>query len=125
ACAGACANAGFALTAGGLPEAWAWRFATGAALAGGYPTGMKLVVSWSPQRSGEALGWLVGMLTLGTALPHGVRAAGAGWSWNGVVLTSSALALAAAAMVLKLGEGPHLGSGTRAPWGGAMTGLRA
>ena len=119
---GAATNAGFALAASGVAEAWAWRFATGVTLAGIYPVGMKLVVSWAPERAGEALGWLVGMLTLGTALPHAVRAAGGGWSWNLVVLTSSALALVAAAMVLRLGDGPHLRiSGGRPPqWGGVM-----
>jgi MFS family permease len=120
---GAAANAGFALLATGLADAWAWRFATGVALAGIYPPGMKLVVSWAPERSGEALGWLVGMLTLGTALPHAVRAAGAGWSWNVVVLTSSVLAVVAAGLVLRLGDGPHLRTGdvSRRPrWGGVM-----
>src|SRR5687767_15074053 len=124
---GAAANAGFALLATGLADAWAWRFATGVALAGVYPVGMKLVVSWAPERSGEALGWLVGMLTLGTALPHAVRAAGGGWSWNLVVLTSSALALVAAAMVLRLGDGPHLsipGGSRRPQWGGVMKAFR-
>ena len=105
---GALTNAGFALAADGLAAGLAWRFATGVALAGIYPLGMKLVVGWSPQRAGEVLGWLVGMLTLGTALPHAVRALGAGWSWNTVVLTSSALALLGAAIVLRLGDGPHV-----------------
>ncbi|HSD99872.1 MAG TPA: MFS transporter, partial [Burkholderiales bacterium] len=93
---GAASNAGFALLAQGMADASVWRFATGVALAGIYPVGMKLVVSWAPQAAGEALGWLVGMLTLGTALPHAVRAAGGGWSWNAVVLVSSVLALVAA-----------------------------
>jgi MFS family permease len=121
------ANAGFALVATGLADAWAWRFATGVALAGVYPLGMKLVVSWAPERSGEALGWLVGMLTLGTALPHAVRAAGSEWSWNFVVLTSSALALVAAAMVLRLGDGPHLrlsGHNRGPQWGGVIEAFR-
>jgi predicted MFS family arabinose efflux permease len=66
------------------------------------------------------------MLTLGTALPHAVRAAGGGWSWNLVVLTSSLLALVAAAMVLRLGDGPHLKpSGSGHPrWGGVMKAFR-
>jgi len=124
--AGAATNAGFAWTASGLADAWAWRFATGVGLAGVYPLGMKLVVSWAPQRSGEALGWLVGMVTLGTALPHAVRAAGGGWSWNGVVLTSSVLALLAAAMVLRLGDGPHIKLSGRggSRWGGVMRTFR-
>ena len=115
---GAAANAGFAFLATGLADAWAWRFATGVALAGIYPLGMKLVVSWTPERGGEALGWLVGMLTFGTALPHAVRAAGSTWPWSLAVLTSSALALAAAAMLLRLGDGPHLVTGAvRRKWG--------
>ena len=125
--AGAASNAGFALAAQGLADAWAWRFATGVTIAGIYPVGMKLVVSWAPGAAGEALGWLVGMLTLGTALPHAVRAAGGGWSWSAVVLVSSVLALVAAAMVLRLGDGPHLrssGSVSRARWGGVMAAFR-
>ena len=51
--AGAAANAGFALAADGLADAWAWRFATGVALAGVYPVGMKLVVSWAPRALGR------------------------------------------------------------------------
>ena len=124
---GAAANAGFALLASGMAEGWAWRFATGIALAGIYPTGMKLVVSWAPQRAGEALGWLVGMLTFGTALPHAVRAVGAGWTWNITVLVSSALALVAAGLVLRLGDGPHLAApapGRRPGWGSVLEAFR-
>ncbi|MCG6875414.1 MAG: MFS transporter [Betaproteobacteria bacterium] len=123
---GALANAGFALLATGLTDAWVYRFITGIALAGVYPLGMKLVVSWAPERSGEALGWLVGMLTVGTALPHAVRAAGAGWSWSTVVLASSVLALAGAVMIFKLGDGPHLktGAARRSGWGSVMQAFR-
>ena len=91
---GAASNAAFAVLADGTAEGTAWRFVTGLSLAGIYPLGMKLVVSWSPVRAGEALGWLVGMLTLGTALPHLVTSLGVGLQWEAVVLTSSALALA-------------------------------
>jgi MFS family permease len=105
---GALANAVMALFADGINEALVLRFATGFALAGVYPLGMKLVVSWAPDKTGEALGWLVGMLTLGTALPHLVRGVGADWSWQSVVLTSSGLALVAAVMIASLGDGPHL-----------------
>ena len=124
---GALTNAAFALFAHGLADALVYRFLTGFAIAGIYPLGMKLVVSWAPQRSGEALGWLVGMLTLGTALPHAVRAIGAGWPWSGVVLTSSVLALIAAGMVLRLGDGPHLkptGTGIRIGRGSVMSAFR-
>ena len=126
ACAGAAANAGFALFATGMGDGWLYRFATGVALAGIYPPGMKLVVSWAPQRAGEALGWLVGMLTFGTALPHAVRALGGGWSWNVTILVSSGLAIAAA-LVLRLGDGPHLAApaaGARPGWGSVLTAFR-
>jgi MFS family permease len=105
---GAAANAGFALLATALPEGLAFRFATGVALAGIYPMGMKLVVGWVPEQKGRALGWLVGTLTLGTATPHLVRALGSEWDWRAVVLTSSSLALVAAALIARLGDGPHL-----------------
>jgi len=104
---GAASNAGFALAATGLADASVYRFVTGVALAGVYPLGMKLVVGWAPQRAGEVLGWLLGMLTVGTALPHLVRASGSDWPWSHVVLASSVLALVGAALVLWLGDGPH------------------
>mgnify|MGYP000256065549 CR=1 FL=1 len=100
---GALANGAFALLAHGVVAGMAWRFATGFALAGIYPLGMKLVVGWAPGRAGETLGWLVGMLTIGTALPHAIRAAGSGASWQAVVLTASALALVSGAAVVALG----------------------
>lgn len=105
---GAACNAAFALFASGMASAAALRFAVGFALAGVYPLGMKLVVSWVPERAGAALAQLVGMLTLGTALPHGVRLMGGGWPWQAVILVSSGLALLAAAMIYHLGDGPHL-----------------
>ncbi len=105
---GAAANAAFALLADGMAAALAFRFAVGLALAGVYPLGMKLVVGWVPAQAGAALAWLVGMLTLGTALPHGVRVLDTGWGWQATVLVSSGLAVLAAALVARLGDGPHL-----------------
>ncbi|MHB1373491.1 MAG: MFS transporter [Thauera sp.] len=112
---GAAANAGFALLAGDLGAGLAWRFVVGLALAGVYPLGMKLVVSWVPEQAGAALAWLVGMLTLGTALPHGVRMFDAGWGWQATLLVSSLLALLAAVMIFRLGDGPHLARRAGAP----------
>jgi MFS family permease len=105
---GAIANALFALISTGLESALWFRFVVGLSLAGIYPLGMKLVVSWNPQSAGRSLGLLVGMLTLGTALPHGIRMAGGMISWQAVILTSSVLACVAALMVGALGDGPHL-----------------
>ena len=109
-------NGSFALLSGGLASASVYRFLVGLCLAGIYPVGMKLIVSWAPERAGAALSLLVGMLTLGTALPHGVRAMGHMLDWRVVILASSGLALCSAVVMAQLGDGPHLKS---RPAGGA------
>ncbi|UCH53808.1 MAG: MFS transporter [Pseudomonadota bacterium] len=120
---GAIANTAFA-AADGLSSALALRFLTGVALAGVYPIGMKLVVSWAPERAGNVLGWLVGMLTLGTGLPHLVRGLSITPNWQGVIHTASALAIAAAVLVWWLGDGPHHTSRRRLEWGGVLATYR-
>lgn len=105
---GALANAAFAILANDLSSGLPLRFTVGFSLAGVYPLGMKLVVSWVPERAGTVLSQLVGMLTLGTALPHGIRLAGADWPWQQTILVSSVLATMAALMIWRLGDGPHL-----------------
>ena len=44
------------------------RLVVGIALAGIYPIGMKLIISWDPQKAPNTLGLLVGMLVLGSCL---------------------------------------------------------
>jgi len=105
---GALVNALFSSGGASFETGLALRFAVGVCLAGIYPLGMKMIVGWVGTKSGAALGLLVGMLTLGTALPHGVRALGAAWQWQTVIQVSSALALVGAALVFFLGDGPHL-----------------
>ena len=108
ACSGALCNACFAFFSHGLVSAAVFRFLVGICLAGIYPIGMKLIVSWEPKRTGAALSYLVGMLTLGTALPQGVRFIGAHWNWQAVIVSSSGLAIAGAVLIFFLGDGPHL-----------------
>ena len=103
---GAVTNAAFAWWADSLTVAILLRFLTGITLAGIYPLGMKMVVTWMPHQSGAALGWLVGALVLGTATPFLLRGLGSTWAWPEVVFASSALALMGAALVLWLGDGP-------------------
>jgi MFS family permease len=112
---GAALNAAFAYR-DSLPEALALRFAVGVCLAGVYPLGMKLVVTWAPDRAGAALGWLVGALTLGTATPFLVRGLGEAVPWQAAVLTSSALAALGGLAVALLGEGPARKAGARLGW---------
>ncbi len=91
----------------------ALRFATGFCLAGIYPVGMKLASSWYNKGLGAALGFLVGALIVGTALPHLLRALGAAWPWQNVIVLTSALAVAGGVLIgLLAPDGPYLVRGT-------------
>ncbi|MFT3883530.1 MAG: MFS transporter [Gemmatales bacterium] len=103
---GVIANLGFAWLSGNVTHALFWRAATGLALAGIYPLGMKLIVTWVPDRTGEALGWLVGSVSLGTSLPFLLRALGGLGHWQIVVSFASLFTLLAGILVLILGDGP-------------------
>jgi MFS family permease len=105
--AGACFNAGFAWLAHDVATGALFRFLVGLCLAGIYPVGMKLIVGWAPERTGTALALLVAMLTLGTALPHALRAIGTSLPWQEVISASSALALLGALLIHALGDGPN------------------
>jgi MFS family permease len=105
--AGAALNLGFAWFSTGLISGGVFRFGVGICLAGIYPMGMKLIVSWAPNRTGQALAQLVAMLVLGTALPHAMRVMGAAFAWQLIISASSVLALAGAVVVGVLGDGPH------------------
>lgn len=58
----------------GILAAIAARFVTGIALAGVYPPALKMMATWFRRGRGLALGLLIGALTLGSSLPHLVRA---------------------------------------------------
>ena len=103
----AACNAGFAL-AGGVGPALAWRFATGVALAGVYPVGMKLAVSWFPGRAGYVLGWMLAAGTLGSSSSYLLAGLGAHLPAPVVLGVASALAAMGGVLALWIGEGPHL-----------------
>jgi MFS family permease len=121
---GAALNAAFAYC-DSLPAALALRLAVGVCLAGVYPVGMKLVVTWAPDRAGAALGWLVGALTLGTATPFLVRGLGEHVPWRAAVLTASGLAALGGLAVALLGEGPAKTAGARLGWAQVRAAFRA
>ena len=91
------------------------RFITGMALAGIYPTVIKFIATWFKKGRGFAMGIMLSALTLGSALPHLVRAAGVQFDWKLVILMSSlACLIAAAIFAFVLQDGPHQFSKTKA-----------
>ena len=113
--AGALFNALVLVLASGLPSLIVLRFLTGVALAGIYPVGMKIAAGWYREGLGNALGFLVGALVLGTSFPHLLKSAGPAYGtgsangipWEGVILAVSIIsALGGILMYLLVPDGP-------------------
>jgi MFS family permease len=106
----AAANLGFAVVANDAATAVPFRFATGFALAGVYPIGLKLLAGWFRAERGLAIGVLVGALTIGSALPYLLRAVGAsqGLDWRATVASASIVAVAGGLLVFA--------TAARGPW---------
>lgn len=84
------------------------RFSTGFCLAGIYPVGMKIAADYFEKGLGKALGYLVGALALGTALPHLIKLFTGSLDWHIVIITTSSLALLGGCMIfLFVPDGPH------------------
>jgi len=84
------------------------RFGTGFFLAGIYPVGMKIASDYYKDGLGKALGYLVGALVLGTALPHLLKEL----SWNSdykvVIQATSILACSGGILIfLFVPNGPY------------------
>ncbi|HEV3362125.1 MAG TPA: MFS transporter [Pseudonocardiaceae bacterium] len=96
---GAGATAALALAAHHGWTVLALRLLTGISLAGVYPPGMKIVVSWFPNSRGFALGLLVGALAVGSAAPQLINGLTT-LPWRGVLLAACLSALLGAAVSL-------------------------
>lgn len=84
------------------------RFFTGFFLAGIYPVGMKIAADYFDAGLGKSLGYLVGALVLGTALPHLLKDICGTLPWVYVIATISILAvLGGLLMYLLVPDGPH------------------
>lgn len=95
----------------------ALRMLTGAALAGVYPPGMKIVAGWYREGRGLAIGILVGALTVGSAFPHLVRWAVPAEHWRSVLLVAAASAFAGGLLVLLVPhDGPYAAPSPAFSW---------
>jgi MFS family permease len=104
---GAVANATLALWVDALAAALALRFVTGVAMAGAYPPAMKIMATWFREGRGQAIGILVGALTVGSATPWLIRGLTT-LPWRQTLLAASGLAVLAAVVVLAfVREGPN------------------
>jgi MFS family permease len=104
---GAAATAVIATSVSSFLPAVALRFATGMALAGVYPPGMKIMAGWFRGGRGFAIGVLVGALTVGSAMPHLLRAVGGVGRPTPVLLGAAGLAVVGAVLVLFVDPGPY------------------
>jgi MFS family permease len=98
----------------GLWSLLAFRFLTGFFIAGIYPVGMKIASGWYRHDLGNALGFLVGALVVGTAFPHLLKGLGQTLPWGSVLLAVSGIAaLGGLAMLALVPDGPFLARGAK------------
>ncbi len=84
------------------------RFGTGFFLAGIYPVGMKIAADHFEKGLGKSLGYLVGALVLGTALPHLLQGFFSATNWPWVLSLTSLLAvIGGLSMYLFVPNGPY------------------
>ncbi|MCL7764677.1 MFS transporter [Polaribacter sp. Z014] len=90
------------------------RFLTGFFLAGIYPVGMKIATDYFDKGLGKSLGFLVGALVLGTALPHLLKDMMHAYSWKTIITSISVLAaFGGLLMLLFVPNGPYRTAGKK------------
>ncbi len=101
-------NLGVILENNSLRSLLSLRFLTGFFLAGIYPIGMKIAADYFGKSLAKSLGFLVGALVLGTALPHLLKELTSTFHWKTVLMATSALSvLGGLLMALFVPNGPH------------------
>ncbi|MGW0686132.1 MFS transporter [Streptomyces sp. NPDC002754] len=119
----ALANLGV-LLADGLWAAVVLRLVTGFFLAAVYPPALKETATWFRAGRGKALGVMIGALTVGSALPHAVNAAG-GVDWHLVIAVTSLMGACGGVLALALrSPGPYPFPRRKVTVGGALRSLR-
>lgn len=105
---GAVFNLGVVWEGGGWISILLFRFMTGFFLAGIYPVGMKIAADYFDKGLGKSLGYLVGALVLGTALPHFLKWLSAVFPWQYVIYATSILAILGGILIMILvPNGPY------------------
>jgi MFS family permease len=117
AAAGATLTAAIPALGAGFHAAVILRVGIGMALALVYPVGMKIMATWTREDRGLGIGLLVGALTVGSASPHLIRAAGGIRSPAFVLYSAAALAGVGALIALRYGRlGPYRTAVPRFAW---------
>src|SRR5690625_2112473 len=95
------------IIAGGPEVVIVLRFVTGISLAFVYPPMMKLTTTWFLKGRGLSLGIIIGALTLGSAMPHLLRASMPNVDWEIVVAAAAILSIIGAVIFeIFISEGP-------------------
>jgi len=106
--AGALLNLSLTWDSNTLTSLLIFRFLTGFFLAGIYPIGMKIAADYYQKGLGKSLGFLVGALVLGTALPHLLKGITTEITWKSLIFIISGLAVIGSFLILLLvADGPY------------------
>jgi MFS family permease len=102
-----------------------FRFMTGFFLAGIYPVGMKIAADYFDKGLGKSLGYLVGALVLGTALPHLLKGVSSGLPWKIVLIATSSIAVLGGVLIyLFVPDGPYRRAGQQFDFKALFSGFK-
>ncbi len=113
---GAAANLAMIAAPIGGWQAIGLRAATGAAMAGVYPVGMKIAAGWGRDDRALLMGLLIAALTIGSGSPHLISLMG-GADWRLTIWASTGLAVIGGVGILWAGLGPYHARAPRLDFG--------